>query len=109
MAEKSGGPWTAFTNAAWVVQTASATKDFAYYGAALTRAAGATLRLGAELHGNGATAPGASSDMGWNVGVEWQIADSYALHASGGHSLHGGRGAKLYVGVQLLLGRWSAE
>jgi hypothetical protein len=109
MVQKSWGPWTAFTNVGWVLQTASATKDYAYYGATLSRAVTKTLRLGAELYGNGPTAPGASSDAGWNVGLEWQFVDRYGLLASGGHSLRGGAGTTIYVGVQLHLGKWSAE
>lgn len=107
--EKSWGPWTAFANLGWVLQTASATSDYAYYGAALTRAATGTVRLGVELYGNGPTAPGASSGAGWNVGLEWQVADRWAVLTSGGHSLQGGAGTTLYAGVQLHLGKWSGQ
>lgn len=106
IAEKSWGKWTAFTNVGWVRQSASATRDYMYYGAALTRELSHTMRIGAEVIGNGPTIPGASSDLGWNLGLEWQLGDCYTLLASGGHSVQGGAGTTLYLALQFHLGKW---
>lgn len=109
IAEKSWGPWTAYANVGWVIQPASENSDYRYYGATLTRETMKTLKIGAEIYGNGTTTPGSVRSAGWNAGLEWLIVDSFTLLASGGHSLQGDAGTTLYLGGQFHLGDENSE
>lgn len=107
--EKNWGPWLAYANAGWAMQAETQATDYGYYGATLSRETIKTLRIGAEIFGNGKVAPGAAKNVGWNAGLEWSIVDSFTLLASGGHSLRGEAGMTLYFGGQFLLGEGDSE
>jgi hypothetical protein len=107
--EKNWGPWMAFANAGWAAQAETQTSDYGYYGATLSRETIKTLRIGAEIYGNGKVVPGAAKNVGWNAGLEWEIVDYFTLLASGGHSLRGEAGMTLYLGGQFHLGEEDSE
>jgi Putative MetA-pathway of phenol degradation len=104
IAEKNWGPWMAYANVGWAIQTASETSDYGYYGATLTYETIKTVRIGAEIYGNGKPAPDAPESVGWNLGLEWSIVERLTLLASGGHSLQGDAGTTIYLGGQFQLG-----
>jgi hypothetical protein len=102
--QESWGPWTNFDHAGWVIQSAGDAPDYAIYGAALTRDLSKTVTVGAELFGNGPTEPAAPSDLGWHLGLTWEISERVEFIGTGGHGLQPGAGATAYVGTQLHLG-----
>jgi hypothetical protein len=107
--EKNWGPWMAYANAGWVVPAKTKPNDYGYYGATLSRETVESLRIGAEIYGNGKTEPEGPKNVGWNAGLEWTIVDCFTLLASGGHSLRGEAGMTLYVGGQFHLGDEGSE
>lgn len=102
--QKNRGKWTGFGNAGYVVQTVSGSRDYAYYGAAITRQLSERLDVGAELFGNTPTSQSARSDLGFNLGAEWTFRKGRTLLASAGHGLSNGAGSQVYAGLQIQLG-----
>jgi hypothetical protein len=107
--EKNWGPWMAYANAGWARQAETQTTNYGYYGATLSRETFKPLRIGVELYGNGKTNTDGAKNMGWNAGFEWEIVDSFAILASGGHSLRGEVGMTLYFGGQFHLGEGESK
>ena len=102
--QKSWGPWMNFDYLGWVLQSGEDARDYVVCGAALTRGLSKTVTTGAELFGNGPTEPGAPSDLGWHLGLTWEITERVEFIGTAGHGLQPGAGATAYVGMQFHLG-----
>lgn len=84
---RSAGPWYAFGGGGYQVNPGHGNKDFWTGGVALTRALHEGVDLGAEIYGQTADAAGATSFLGFNIGVVWSMSPQWSLLASGGTGL----------------------
>ncbi len=104
LAEKTWGNWTGFSNVGYVKQTASGSRDYWYYGAALLREVNDRLMVGAELYGNSPADTSSGWALAYNVGTEYSLSKERVLLFSIGHSLDGSAGPTAYLGIQMVLG-----
>jgi hypothetical protein len=104
LAQWSWGHWTWFGNAAYVIPKAPGSRDYGYWGSAVSYECSERLSLGGEVFGNSATADGERSDVAFNVGGEWLVSKGRGLLFSAGRSFRRGGDLLAYVGLQLQLG-----
>jgi hypothetical protein len=104
LAQWSWDRWTWFGNAAFVIPRAPGSRNYGYWGSAVSRECSEQLSLGGEIFGNSATAEGQRSDVAFNLGGEWIVAKGRNLLVSAGRSFRKGGDVLAYVGLQLQLG-----
>jgi Putative MetA-pathway of phenol degradation len=103
LAEKNWDKWTAYGNAAYVVQTAGA-PNYWYTGASINREINKRLSLGGELFGNSPIRSKEPSDLAFNLGGQWSLSEHLNLLFSAGRDILGDTKFMAYLGIQILIG-----
>ncbi len=102
--QKSMGSWTTYGGGGYWVNPGAGNRNWWFTGWLIQKQVLPTLAIGAEIYHETPRTVAGTSDTRANLGLTWDLNDTWHVLASGGPVIQGPSGYQTFVAVQLTLG-----